>query len=792
MMKNRDLHTLDTQRIRPADVLITDKLSARSRKTPNLSAEVAAFQELSGLLVRKPERAVKRFLELAVTLCDAGSAGLSLLEDLPDGGRQFRWDAMAGPLDVHVGGTTPFDFSPCGMCLSQGRTILVSRPFRAFPYFEVVVQPLMEGLVVPLYDTGGVALGTIWIVHHDIARHFDAEDARVMEQLAIQMVLALKFRQEKSNDREVEALKADNAALLDSAGFLRGVLASSGDCIKVLDLDANLIFMSEGGQRVMEVSDFSAIRGCSWLGFWNGKAKTEALAAVEAAKAGGIGRFQNLANTMAGTPKWWDVQITPILDAEGNPETLLCVSRDITETRKALADLRDSQGLNALILSSSRDCIVVLDLEGITQFVSPGGIEAMEIVQVEAILGLSWLRVWKGDDHDAARAAVAEARAGGIGRFQGFCPTHQGKPKWWDVVISPLRGPDGAPVQLVSIGRDITEYKLVAEQLASSETALRLATEAAEVGTWDLDLTTDVLVWSDRTKAIFGISPDVPCSMNDFYAGLHAEDLRATSEAFASALDPLRRATYDVEYRTVGKEDGIIRWVAAKGRGIFNAQGRCIRAVGTAIDISARKEAEERQRLLTLELNHRMKNTLAMVQAIGNQTMRTSNTMAEARAAFNERLHALGRAQDILTRTSWSRAGMREVIRGALDAHGGTTGRFTFEGPELRLTAKCGLALALALHELATNAAKYGALSNDTGGVRVSWGVASAGTEQQFRLEWLEHGGPPVMQPSREGFGSRMIERSLAGYFSGSAKLVYQPAGVIFSLEAPLSALTAE
>ena len=661
-----DARTGSNQPVRPADVLITDELASRSRKATNLAAEVAAFRELSGLLVQRPGRAIKRFLELAVALCDAGSSGLSLIEDMPDGGRQFRWDAIAGPLEVHTGGTTPIDFSPCGMCLKQGRTILVGRPFRAFPYFETAVLPLMEGLVVPLYDTGGIALGTLWIVHHDEAKRFDAEDARVMEQLAIQMVLALKFREEMKKASAAEALRTENKALLNSGAFLHGILASSGDCIKVLDLDANLIFMSEGGQRVMEVSDFNAIRGCHWPGFWEGEARAEAQAAVDTAKAGGIGRFQNPAKTVAGTPKWWDVQITPVLDADGTLETLLCVSRDITEQKR------------------------------------------------------------------------------------------------------------------------------VEEQLALSETALRLATEAAEVGTWDLDLTTDVLVWSDRTKAIFGISPDVPCSMDDFYAGLHPDDLAATTEAFASALDPEQRATYDVEYRTVGKEDGVIRWVAAKGRGIFDASGLCIRAIGAAIDITARKEAEQRQTLLSHELNHRMKNTLAMVQAIGNQTMRTGDSMAEVRTSFNARLQALGKAQDILTRTSWSNAGLREVVRGALEAHDGSNKRFEFDGPDLPLSAKCALALALALHELATNATKYGALSTEDGGVRVTWTVDGSGSERQFRFEWMEHGGPRVTEPTRAGFGSRMIERSLAGYFKGSAKLTYVPTGVVLSLEAPLSALTAD
>ncbi len=119
------------------------------------------------------------------------------------------------------------------------------------------------------------------------------------------------------------------------AEFLRGVLASSGDCIKVLDLDANLIFMSERGQRIMEVSDFNAIRGCPWPDFWHGPGNAAAKRAIETAKAGGVGHFQGAAETMAGNPRWWDVQVTPILGADGRPEKLLSVSRDVTEVHEA-------------------------------------------------------------------------------------------------------------------------------------------------------------------------------------------------------------------------------------------------------------------------------------------------------------------------------------------------------------------------------------------------------------------------------------------------------------------------
>ncbi len=146
------------------------------------------------------------------------------------------------------------------------------------------------------------------------------------------------------------------------------------------------------------------------------------------------------------------------------------------------------------------------------------------------------------------------------------------------------------------------ERRVNEERLEFSEQSHQLAVEVAEIGTWDLDLLTGLLTWSDRTKAMFGISPNVPGDMADFYAGLHPDDHDATAAAFASALDPMRRTTYDVEYRTIGKEDGVVRWVAAKGRGMFDETGRCVRALGTAIDITACKEADDRLRRSETEL----------------------------------------------------------------------------------------------------------------------------------------------------------------------------------------------
>src|ERR1700761_9369045 len=153
-------------------------------------------------------------------------------------------------------------------------------------------------------------------------------------------------------------------------------------------------------------------------------------------------------------------------------------------------------------------------------------------------------------------------------------------------------------------------------KLSESEQQLRLATDAAEIGLWDVDNVAETMFWPPRVKAMFGISPDVPVSMADFYGGLHPDDKEAIGAAFAAACDPEKRALYDVEYRTVGREDGVIRWVAAKGRAVFDPAGNCVRVVGTAIDITKRKEAEERQVLLAREVDHRARIALAVIQSI--------------------------------------------------------------------------------------------------------------------------------------------------------------------------------
>ncbi|WP_313616455.1 PAS domain-containing protein [Agrobacterium sp.] len=196
-------------------------------------------------------------------------------------------------------------------------------------------------------------------------------------------------------------------------------------------------------------------------------------------------------------------------------------------------------------------------------------------------------------------------------------------------------------------------------------------------------------------------------------------------------------------------------------------------------DISDIKAVEARQRDLTHELSHRIKNSLAMVQAIVSQSLRNADDTSLAQEVISARLSAMSRAQDILTNTNWASADIREVLDVALKPYLGGGDRFTFTGPSIQLSAQQGLGLSLAMHELATNATKYGSLSVIEGTVDIEWLVDENG---QFVFDWAEIGGPAVEAPTRKGFGSRLIERSVAPYFEGACTLSYLSSGVRFNL----------
>ncbi len=347
---------------------------------------------------------------------------------------------------------------------------------------------------------------------------------------------------------------------------------------------------------------------------------------------------------------------------------------------------------------------------------------------------------------------------------------------------------DGQCVRFVGVVSDVTERKAAVAAQALREATMALALDAGNVGTWDFDANTRQLLWSERSYGMFGMTPGAPIDVDDFYAAMHPDDREATRQVFLRAMDPEVRADIDVEYRTIGRDDGIERWIAAKGRGFFDEAGRPTRIVGATVDITGRKRAELHLRLLVNELNHRVKNTLATIQAIAGQTFHAARSLPQAQEAFSARIIALAEAHDLLTRENWEGADLTDLLAQLQTLHG-APGCFSLAGPAVRLAPRMALSLSMALHELATNAVKYGALSMPSGQVRIDWSVAPGPDGgPQLSLTWRESGGPPVSPPSRRGFGSRLIERGLASELSGEAHIDFRPDGVVCRIQAGLEA----
>jgi two-component sensor histidine kinase len=212
-----------------------------------------------------------------------------------------------------------------------------------------------------------------------------------------------------------------------------------------------------------------------------------------------------------------------------------------------------------------------------------------------------------------------------------------------------------------------------------------------------------------------------------------------------------------------------------------NNQGEVMGAINVLVDITDRKRADEEQKILIDELNHRVKNTLATVQSISLHTHRSTPEAFVQR--FEDRLVALSKAHDLLTRRRWTGVGLGELLEQELAPYGDADhSRIVMEGPELTLSARTGLALSMVLHELATNAFKYGALSAEGGQVKVVWALNAEGTKSILTLRWIESGGPSVEPPARRGFGRLLIERSITKDLGGKADLQFLPGGLQCSM----------
>jgi two-component sensor histidine kinase/PAS domain-containing protein len=343
------------------------------------------------------------------------------------------------------------------------------------------------------------------------------------------------------------------------------------------------------------------------------------------------------------------------------------------------------------------------------------------------------------------------------------------------VHVEPLRAPDGSVVGAINCFEDVSREHEMRLAMERQQRTFDLAMVASQMGTWRYTIDDNICVYDENAQRLYGLTEARFLHDEEgVKAKFHPDDMETMWARVAQALDPAGDGRYDVEYR-VKQLDGSWRWLSAWGLVEFDGRGperKPLAIAGASRDISELKQAETFQRLLVNELNHRVKNSLATAQSIASQTLRGAPDPVEAREAIEARIGSLARAHDLLTARNWSGADLREVVARAVEPFAAC--QFKISGPALDVEPRHALALSMALHELATNATKYGALTGPAGRVELGWAVARG----VLTMRWRERGGPPVAPPQRRGFGSRLLKDGFAGDPGGGTQLDFAPGGV--------------
>jgi len=484
---------------------------------------------------------------------------------------------------------------------------------------------------------------------------------------------------------------------------------------------------------------------------------------------------------------WVNNSVSVIRRPTGEPFGVLAVTLDVTKRREAEDALRKGEETLRLAIEGAGMAAWELDLETNEGEWSPNRFD---------LLGMARRRHNRGDFdewiervHPDDRARVAETAQRCL--IEGvpytieyrICRADNGELRWLQSHGSRVDYADDRPSRFVGVSFDITNRKRAEEELRESEARFRTIFEQAN----------DYLVTMTLDQRITSVNPAV-------LAALGYSEEEVIGRSIAEFMDPdqvaVSRAAIQRKIAEGGTTRVTLKIRARDGRELIwetnsrldtDEVGRptAIHAIGR--DMTEAKRAEAHQKLLIDELNHRVKNTLAIVQGIAQQTFKAGADPLRARDAFEGRLTALSDAHNLLTREHWGAVSMARIIGDAVAPHGAGEG-FELEGPDLPLAPKTAISLALAIHELATNAVKHGALSQPEGRVSIRWSLSEAAAGPRLMLTWTERGGPPVSTPSRRGFGTRMIERGLAAELGGSVKIDFAPGGLVCTVDAPLPA----
>lgn len=490
-----------------------------------------------------------------------------------------------------------------------------------------------------------------------------------------------------------------------------------------------------------------------------------------------------------GSVRWVKLSSSPVRDAEGRVTRTVSVVTDVTGRRAAEAALRESEARLRRVQRIGRVGGFEIDLRSgenarSAEYMALQGLRAVNAQEQHD----DWVRRLHPEDRERAERRFLDAIADTSGQTdyaqEYRIVTPGGDVRWIAARAEIERDAGGRSLRMLGAHVDVTELKTAEEAVREREHMLRVALEAARLGTWDVDLRRGTATRSARALEIFGLGPDSAAGEYPrFRDRIHPQDRAMLDDAIAG-LQRGEAERYHVEYR-FRRPDGTWCWVESHGSVAARdpATGAVTRLIGTTQDISERRQAEERQALLAREVDHRAKNALAVVQAALRLTPRTD--MRSYATAVEGRVAALARAHTLLADAQWNGAAMQSLAEGELAAFLPADGlrRVTMAGPALLLLPAAAQAVSMTLHELATNATKYGALSVAGGEVRLRW----TAEDGRFALRWEEHGGPAIDdEPARRGFGSRVIEATVQDQLGGALERRWERTGLVVEATIPL------
>ena len=544
----------------------------------------------------------------------------------------------------------------------------------------------------------------------------------------------------------MEPIREDVASAIGSLGAC--LLATSVDCVKLIDFDGCVRFLNDAGLALLEADSLAALLGKPWVEFWPEEARPLVLEALDEARRGKIARFTAACPTMTGILRWWEVVVAPLPDQAGQSGFLMATSRDVSKQR-ALAEAIDGADFKFRALANSIAQLAwMADASGYVFWYNRRWFDYTGST-LEQAEGWGWRSAQHPGHVERVVKKISECFRTGE-EWEDTFPLRgvDGAYRWFLSRAHPVRDDQGRITVWCGANTDITDELDYRQRLEKKAHLIDLSHEAILVR----DMDDRIERWNTGCVELFGYTREEALGAK-CHELLKSEFLNDKSEVEASLQET---GFWSGQLRHLAK-DGAPVWVDSRQQ-LLRLDGQSV-IIECDRDITDRRADDEVRNLLIGELTHRVRNSLAIVQALARQTGRRATSVCNFLHDFGGRIEAMSSAHNLLSEAQWQSVDMRALIESQTTALFGPDRAVSISGARVMLSAQTAMQLVLILHELATNAEKFGALSDTCGRLDVSWEDVR-GEPGKVEIEWKESGGPRVSAPKSKGFGLSLIESS--------------------------------